>query len=168
MACQYPASPGSRALQEESSCSLHCKIVRGQLLGYSQGKQLLLQLPEVLCTACARGSSICCSHPLSFTGHSGEEPAAGKVAVWEVVSGFPLFLPPHGLSTTVSEDTQHFQYLQWGRATSPCHAEVHKTTGHPGKTAVAEPAQKCLRCPRKGAVSRKRAPQDIPSFFHHP
>lgn len=45
-ACRYPASPGSGSLQEESSCRLNCKILRGQLLGYSWDRQLLLQLPQ--------------------------------------------------------------------------------------------------------------------------
>lgn len=31
-------------------------------------------------------------------------------------SGFPLIFPPHSVSTTGSEDTQHCQYLLWGRA----------------------------------------------------
>lgn len=43
-ACWCPGYSGSHSLHEESSCRLHCKTMRGLLLGYSWNKQPLLQL----------------------------------------------------------------------------------------------------------------------------
>lgn len=73
MACQYPVSPGSSSLQEESSCRLHCKIMRGQLLGYSWDKQLLLQLPQAFAAEPVPGAA-----PFAVLNSSASQAMQGR------------------------------------------------------------------------------------------
>lgn len=111
----HPAFLGSGSLQEESSCRLHCKTMRGQLLGYSWDKQLLLQFPPAFAAKPCQGQL----HLLSSTPQL-HRPCRGGTSCMEgscagAASGFCLIFPPRGASTAGSEDTQQFQYLLWGR-----------------------------------------------------
>lgn len=116
MVCRYPVSPCSGSPREDSSCRMHCKIMRGQLLGYSWDKQLLLQLPQAFTAKpVPRGA------PFAVLNSSASQVTQGRTGCREsghvgAASGFPLIFPSHGVSSTGPEDTQHLQYLLQGTA----------------------------------------------------
>lgn len=72
---------------DESSHRLHCKIMRGQLLGCSWDKQLPLQLPKAFTAKPVPGAAPFAV--LSSTSYAGEELVAGTVATWGLSVDFP-------------------------------------------------------------------------------
>lgn len=115
---------------------------------------------RLLLQSLAKGSSICCLQLLSFTGHAGEEPAAWKVAVQGLPVGFLLsFL--HMVPQQLAQRTLNNSSTCCGaELPSPCYTDASDITypcPQKAKAAVAGPAQRCSRCPRKGAGPGKTA-----------
>lgn len=115
---------------------------------------------RLLLQSLAKGSSICCLQLLSFTGHARKEPAAWKVAVQGLPVGFVLsFL--HVVPQQLAQRTLSNSSTCCGaELPSPCYTDASDITypcPQKAKAAVAEPAQRCSRCPRKGAGPRKTA-----------
>lgn len=115
---------------------------------------------RLLLQSLAKGSSICCLQVLSFTAHAEEEPAAWNVAVQGLSVGFLLsflHMVPQQLaqrtlsnsSTCCGAELPRPYYTDASDFTYPCPQKA--------KAVLAGPAQRCPRCPRKGAGPRKTA-----------
>lgn len=116
---------------------------------------------RLLLQSLAKGSSICCLQVLSFTGHAGEEPAAWKVVVQGLSVGFLLSFPHTVPQRTLSNSSTCCR----AELPCPCYTDASDITyscPQKAKAEVAGPAQKCTRCPRKGAGPRKTAQQSHP------
>lgn len=171
VAHQHPAFLGFSALQEESSCRLHCKTMRGQLLGYSWDKQLLLQLPQAFAAKPCQGQLhlLSSSPQLHRPCRGGTSCVEGSSA--RAVSGFSLIFPLRGASTAGSEDSQQFQYLLWGRTVLSL---LHRCQGH-HKPMLTKSKSSCRASSEVPEMSQERswAQEDSiatqsPSLFPNP
>lgn len=146
MACRYPVSPGSGSPREDSSCRLHCKIMRGQLFGYSWDKQLLLQLPQTFTAKpVPRRAPFASSTPQLHRSRRGG-PAAGKAAMWGLPVDFPLsFL--HMESHQLTQRTPGTSSTCCG-AQLPCSCYTDA-----GKTIAPDPLSKSSCCRDSSVVT---------------
>lgn len=115
---------------------------------------------RLLLQSLAKGSSICCLQLLSFMGHAGEEPAAWKVAEPGLSVGFLLaFL--HMVPQQLAQRTLSNSSTCCGaKLPCLCHTDASDITyscPQKAKVVVAGPAQRCPKCPRKGAEPGKTA-----------
>lgn len=153
---------------EKSSRRLHCKTMRGQILGCSWDKQLLLQLPQTFTAKPVPGAAPFAA--LIFTSYAGEELAAGTVAAWGLSVYFPLFFL-HIVSQQLAQRTLGTSSTCCGaELPCPCCTQTDETTSpaHQAKAALTGPPQRPQRQPKKEAVPRKTAQLHAPSFSPEP
>jgi len=115
MACRYPASPGSGSCERKAAAGCIAKLCVGSFLAPLGISSYCFSSPRLLLQSLCQGQL----HLLSSTPRL-HRPRRGGTSHREgrrtgAASGSLLIFPPHGVSTTGSEDTQHSQYLLQGR-----------------------------------------------------